>query len=91
MVQPICEILIPAMVQFPEQEDHQEIKKEDSDPVIKDPSFGTYCEMREFATHLAIEVDAAMGGKCVFLHLGSGLCGGSRTPISGLEDPCSIR
>ena len=36
--------------------------------------------MREFATHLAIEVDAAMSGKCVFLHLGSGLRGGIRTP-----------
>lgn len=57
----IGEILIPAMVQFPEQEDHQEIKKEDSDPVIEDPSFSTDCEVREFTTYLAIEVDATIG------------------------------
>jgi len=61
MVHSICEVLISAMVQLQEQEHHQKIKKEDSDLVIKDPSFSTDCEMRKLATHSAIEMDAAMG------------------------------
>lgn len=55
----IGKILIPAMIQFPEQEDHQEIKKEDSDPVIEDPSFSTECEVGKLSSNPTIEVRSA--------------------------------
>jgi hypothetical protein len=44
----IGQVLFPAMVPFPEEKDHEKIKKKHSTCTMENPSFSTDSQVREF-------------------------------------------